>query len=341
MTPVWRSTPWAALRVPSPPASAAKTPLTGDKVNLLLSRLQGVPWEKRSARFRCVIAIAFQGKVVGLCEGVCEGIISLEAQGSQGFGYDPVFYLPELRKTMAELSLEEKNRLSHRARAAEKAVELAAAPAPGVRPVSGISDSFQRPISYLRVSVTDRCNLRCVYCMPPEGIPLIPHADILRYEEILSVVRVAAEMGINRIRLSGGEPLARAGLADFVRMLAGVKEIDDLALTTNGVLLKEQAAGLKAAGLKRVNVSLDSLKRIRVQDITGHDGLPDVLGGIKAGREVGLAPIKINVVVMRGVNEDELLDFARLTLDGWNVRFIELMSIVNASTDTQNSSRRT
>jgi len=195
--------------------------------------------------------------------------------------------------------------------------------------VSGISDSFQRPISYLRISVTDRCNLRCMYCMPPEGIALIPHSDILRYEEILSVVRVAAEMGINRVRLSGGEPLARAGLVDFVRMLSKVKEIDDLSLTTNGVLLKDQAAGLKDAGLKRVNVSLDSLKRKRFKEITGHDRLPDVLEGIAAAERVGLAPVKINVVIMRGINEDELLDFARLTMDGWNVRFIELMPILN------------
>jgi cyclic pyranopterin phosphate synthase len=194
--------------------------------------------------------------------------------------------------------------------------------------VSGISDSFQRPISYLRVSVTDRCNLRCVYCMPPEGIALIPHSDVLRYEEILSVVRVAAEMGINRVRLSGGEPLARAGLVDFVRMLSKVKEIEDLSLTTNGVLLKDHATALKDAGLKRVNVSLDSLRRQRFKEITGHDRLPDVLEGIREAERVGLAPIKVNMVVMRGVNEDELLDFARLTVDGWNVRFIELMPIL-------------
>lgn len=195
--------------------------------------------------------------------------------------------------------------------------------------MSGISDSFQRPISYLRISVTDRCNLRCVYCMPPEGIVLTPHSEILRYEEILSVVRVAAEMGINRVRLSGGEPLIRAGLVDFVRMLSNVKEIVDLSLTTNGVLLKDHAATLKDAGLKRVNVSLDSLKRKKFEEVTGHDRLPDVLEGIKEAERVGLTPIKINVVVMRGVNEDELLDFARLTMDGWNVRFIELMPILN------------
>ena len=195
--------------------------------------------------------------------------------------------------------------------------------------MSGISDSFQRPISYLRISVTDRCNLRCTYCMPPEGITLITHSEILRYEEILSVVRVAAAMGINRVRLSGGEPLIRGGLVDFVRMLSEVNEIADLSLTTNGVLLKDQAAGLRDAGLKRVNVSLDSLKRERFKEITGHDRLPDVLEGIEEARRVGLDPVKVNVVVMRGINENELLDFARLTVDGWNVRFIELMPILN------------
>lgn len=195
--------------------------------------------------------------------------------------------------------------------------------------MSGISDSFQRPISYLRVSVTDRCNLRCTYCMPPEGITLIPHSDVLRYEEILGVVRVAAEMGINKVRLSGGEPLVRAGFVDFVRMLADVNEIEDLSLTTNGVLLKSHAAALKDAGLKRVNVSLDSLQRKRFEEITGHDRLPEVLEGIREAERVGLAPIKVNVVVMRGVNDNELPDFARLTVDGWNVRFIELMPIMN------------
>lgn len=195
--------------------------------------------------------------------------------------------------------------------------------------MSGISDSFQRPISYLRVSVTDRCNLRCTYCMPLEGITLIPHSDVLRYEEILGVVRVAAEMGINKVRLSGGEPLVRAGFVDFVRMLADVNEIEDLSLTTNGVLLKSHAAALKDAGLKRVNVSLDSLQRKRFEEITGHDRLPEVLEGIREAERVGLAPIKVNVVVMRGVNDNELPDFARLTVDGWNVRFIELMPIMN------------
>ncbi|MBN2098572.1 MAG: GTP 3',8-cyclase MoaA [Dehalococcoidia bacterium] len=192
-----------------------------------------------------------------------------------------------------------------------------------------MSDSFQRPINYLRISLTDRCNLRCVYCMPPEGITLIPHSDILRYEEILSVVRVAVEMGVNKVRLSGGEPLVRAGVVDFIRMLSSFKDIDDLSLTTNGVLLKEKAAALRDAGLKRVNISLDSLRRQTFEEITRHDRLTDVLDGIKEAEMVGFSPIKINVVVMRGLNYDELLDFARLTIDGWNVRFIELMPIMN------------
>lgn len=195
--------------------------------------------------------------------------------------------------------------------------------------MSGISDSFQRPISYLRISVTDRCNLRCMYCMPPEGIPLIHHSDILRYEEIVKVVKVAVDLGINRVRISGGEPLVRAGLVDFVRMLSQVDKIADISLTTNGVLLKDQAAGLKDAGLKRINISLDSLKQHRFKEITGHDRLPDVMAGIEEAGRLGLTPVKINMVVMRGINDDELLDFARLTVDGWNIRFIELMPILN------------
>lgn len=195
--------------------------------------------------------------------------------------------------------------------------------------MSGISDSFQRPISYLRISVTDRCNLRCVYCMPSEGVPLIPRSDVLSYEEVLRVVQVAAQMGINKVRLSGGEPLVRAGLVNLVRMLSQLGTIDDLSLTTNGVLLRDMAIDLRNAGLKRVNVSLDSLRRERFKEITGHDKLVDVLEGIEQARRVGLDPVKVNVVVMRGLNEEEVFDFARLAKDGWNVRFIELMPILN------------
>ena len=195
--------------------------------------------------------------------------------------------------------------------------------------MSGISDSFQRPINYLRISVTDRCNLRCIYCMPPEGIPLMPRSALFTYEEIEMVVRAAVEMGINKVRLSGGEPLARAGLVSLIRMLSQIKGIDDLSLTTNGVLLKHQAAQIKEAGLRRVNISLDTLKRPRFQEITGYDKLPEVLEGIEQAHKVKLEPVKINVVVMRGINDDELLDFASLSKEGWHVRFIELMPLVN------------
>ncbi len=192
--------------------------------------------------------------------------------------------------------------------------------------MTGISDSFQRPINYLRISVTDRCNLRCVYCMPPGGIPLMPRSEILSYEEIHAVARAAAELGITKVRLTGGEPLARAQLTRLVRMLSRIEGIDDISLTTNGLLLRRYAASLKRAGLKRVNVSLDTLKRERFQRITRGDRLSDVLVGMETARRVGLDPVKVNMVVMRGINDDEVIDFARLTMDQcWHVRFIEPM----------------
>ncbi len=192
--------------------------------------------------------------------------------------------------------------------------------------MTGLSDSFQRPIDYLRISVTDRCNLRCVYCMPKEGLSLMPHSEILSYEEIYAIVAAAAELGISKVRLTGGEPLVRLDLPQLVRMLAQIRGIDDLSLTTNGVLLSRYAAELKEAGLRRVNVSLDTLRSDRFLSITRHARLDDVLDGIHAAQAAGLLPVKINVVVMRGMNEDEVLDFARLTRgEDWHVRFIELM----------------
>jgi len=194
--------------------------------------------------------------------------------------------------------------------------------------MTGISDSFQRPINYLRISVTDRCNLRCVYCMPEDGVTLMPHRDILSYEEIYTVAKVAAGLGINKIRLTGGEPLVRLGLADLVKMLAGIDTIDDISLTTNGILLAQHAAELKKAGLRRVNVSLDTLKPERFGQITRCGKLEDTLGGIAAARAAGLDPVKINMVVMAGINDDELADFATKTIDdGWHVRFIEHMPV--------------
>jgi len=166
--------------------------------------------------------------------------------------------------------------------------------------------------------------------MPAEGVPLVSHSDLLTYEEISSVARVAVEMGISKVRISGGEPLVRWGLANLVRMLAQIDGIDDLSLTTNGVLLEGQATELKEAGLKRVNISLDTLKPDRFHDITGHDKLPEVLRGIDMAHKAKLEPVKINMVVMRGINDDEVVDFAlKSRTDGWHVRFIEIMPLIN------------
>ena len=185
-------------------------------------------------------------------------------------------------------------------------------------------DSFGRHIYYLRISVTDRCNLRCIYCMPPEGVPWIPHDEILSYEEISTIVQLAAELGFTKIRLTGGEPLVRKDIVELVSMLWQTRGIEELSLTTNGTLLKEHAFELRKAGLKRVNISLDTLRTERYRYVTRLGSLQDVLDGIEAARIAGLSP-RINTVVMRGINDDEVLDFARLTYQGWNVRFIELM----------------
>ncbi len=189
-------------------------------------------------------------------------------------------------------------------------------------------DGYSRPINYLRVSVTDRCNLRCQYCMPPEGIPWIAHETVLRYEEIALIVHAAAELGITRIRLTGGEPLVRLGMPDLVRMLRAIPGVEDLAMTTNGTLLPRYAQELAAAGLDRVNISLDTLRPERFLAITRGGRLEDVLAGIKAAHQAGLEPVKINTVVMRGTNDDEVVDLAWRTMGaGWNVRFIEWMPV--------------
>jgi len=200
--------------------------------------------------------------------------------------------------------------------------------------VTGLSDSFQRPINYLRISITDRCNLRCVYCMPAGGIKLMPHEDILTYEEIHTVAKAAAELGISKIRITGGEPLVRLGLPELIQMLAGIDTIDDISLTTNGTLLAGYAVELKRAGLRRVNISLDTLKPDKFKRITcGTYDLSDVLRGIDTARSVGLNPVKLNMVVMAGTNDDELLDFGAKTIsDGWHVRFIEFMPVIGGDT---------
>ncbi len=189
-----------------------------------------------------------------------------------------------------------------------------------------LKDRYQRTINYLRISVTDRCNLRCQYCMPEEGIPLIDHEDILRYEEILRLVRVYAQEGITKVRITGGEPLVRKGIVDFIAELSAIPGIRDLSMTTNGVLLKEFARPLKVAGLKRINISLDTLDPETFFRITRRDKFHDVWAGIQEAIKVGFSPVKLNVVIINGTNEKEVFDFARLTLEfPLVVRFIEYM----------------
>jgi cyclic pyranopterin phosphate synthase len=191
-------------------------------------------------------------------------------------------------------------------------------------------DPFKRKINYLRISVTDRCNLRCRYCMPEGGIPLISHEEILTYEEILRIVRVFAAEGISKIRLTGGEPLVRKGIIDFISRLFHIKEIKDLSLTSNGVLLKEFAEDLKKAGLKRINISLDSLKKDRFFQITRRDDFERVWAGIEEALRVGFSPFKINMVAIKGTNDDEIESFARLTLFlPLTIRYIEYMPSSN------------
>lgn len=189
-----------------------------------------------------------------------------------------------------------------------------------------MQDSWGRTIDYLRLSVTEACNFRCIYCAPNGH--RAPIAPPLSREEIERVVRAAVKLGITRIRLTGGEPLARRDIVEIVGAIASIEGVRDLALTTNGVRLAELAGALRSAGLSRVNVSLDSLRRDRFARIVGRDAFDTVWRGIQVAAEAGLAPLKINVVLMKGVNDDEVGDFARLTLEhAWHVRFIELMPV--------------
>lgn len=189
-------------------------------------------------------------------------------------------------------------------------------------------DGYRRNINYLRVSVTDRCNLRCVYCMPPEGVKSVSHEEILSMEEIYRVVEAGSLMGIRKVRLTGGEPLVRLGLVGLMDKINRLPEIDDISITTNGVLLKEMGKDLKKAGLKRVNISLDSMRPNLYQKITRNGRLGVTMQGIETALSLGLNPVKLNTVVIRGVNSDEVVDFARWTTEApVHVRFIELMPI--------------
>ena len=197
------------------------------------------------------------------------------------------------------------------------------------RPIIPLRDTFGRVADDLRISVTDRCNFRCVYCMPAAGLPWLGRDQVLSFEEVVRVTRILVEdCGVRTIRLTGGEPLVRRGIEDLTGMIAALDPSIDLAMTTNGILLREKAAALRQAGLKRLNVSLDTLHSDRFRALARRDALDRVLDGLAAARAAGFAPIKLNMVVMRGRNDDEILDFARLARDqGYEVRFIEFMPL--------------
>ena len=191
-----------------------------------------------------------------------------------------------------------------------------------------LRDQFGRSIEYLRISVTDRCNFRCVYCMPAEGLPWVPKSEILSYEEIADVVGQLAPLGLRRIRITGGEPTIRPQIHELIRMLRAVPEITDISLSTNGVRLPQLAPMLRDAGLDRVNMSVDSLIEERIVKIARRNLGFDPVASALAAERAGLDPIKLNMVVLRGVNDDEIENVARLTQDHqWHVRFIELMPV--------------
>ena len=191
-----------------------------------------------------------------------------------------------------------------------------------------MKDNYGRNINYLRISVTDRCNLRCVYCMPEEGVKSLSHEEILRFEDTIKIVKAAATLGINKIRYTGGEPLVMKDIDKLIYETSKVQGIDDIALTTNGILLSDMAEDLKKAGLKRVNISLDTLDKDKFKSITRIGDLDKVMEGIYKCLSIGLQPVKINTVLMRGINDMEFEDFLNLTREiPVDIRFIELMPI--------------
>lgn len=198
-------------------------------------------------------------------------------------------------------------------------------PAPDIYPIQPIHDSYGRRINYLRISLTDACNLRCVYCMP-EHMTFLPRQELMTDEEILFLVRVGASLGVNKIRLTGGEPTIRPNLVELVRGIASTPGIQDLAMTTNAILLDKLAQPLAQAGLQRVNISIDTLDGEKFHKITRWGDIDDVWRGIRAAERAGMTPIKLNCVVVRNFNEEDMIDLARLTLENdWDVRFIEMM----------------
>ena len=193
-------------------------------------------------------------------------------------------------------------------------------------------DRYGRYLNYLRISITDRCNLQCIYCMPDGSMEKLPHKEILRYEEILRIVRLGVRLGITKVRITGGEPLVRKGVYDFLESLTGIDGLADVSLTTNGVLLKDNIEKIKSAGIKRINISIDSLDRQKFKKITGNDYFNQVWEGIEQAQRKGFDPIKLNIVALYGINDDELVDFAKLSFAyPFHIRFIEYMPIGTAS----------
>jgi len=189
-------------------------------------------------------------------------------------------------------------------------------------------DPYNRHLNYLRISITDRCNLKCIYCVPRDLIPRLSHDDILTYEEILRLVRIGIKLGISKIRVTGGEPLVRKGVYGFLSDLSGIDGLADLSLTTNGVSLKANLKKIKAAGIKRINISLDTLNRAKFERITGFNLFDQVWQGIEMALDMGFHPIKLNIVALNGINDDELTDMARLSFEyPLHIRFIEYMPI--------------
>ncbi len=196
-------------------------------------------------------------------------------------------------------------------------------------------DSFNREISYLRISVTDRCNLRCIYCMPENGVKLLPHNSILSFEEIAEVVKTGVKYGIRKVRLTGGEPLVRRNIVNLVEQLAAISGIEDLSMTTNGLLLNELAADLAKAGLKRINISLDTTDAHQFKTITRTGDLSTVFKGIEAAKAAGLTPIKINCVIHENRNEaNALLVKAFCESNGYHIRYIHQMSLSDGTFKT-------
>ena len=195
-----------------------------------------------------------------------------------------------------------------------------------------MKDSYGREINYLRISLTDRCNLRCIYCMPEKGIEKVSHEDILTLEEVYEITEAFVDLGINKIRFTGGEPLTRKGIVSLIERVSKLSGVKDLAMTTNGLLLEKFAPSLKEVGLNRVNISLDTLKEEKYTYITRGGKLEEILKGIEEAKKVGLTPIKINTVLIGGFNDDEIIDFVKLTeKEEIDVRFIELMPVGEAA----------